>query len=335
MRPALIPVARAALLRPVVLLIELALLVVSPVLLALAAVASLFDRRRRPLRLTWLIAVYLLFELRATVVAFWLWLRARVGRGMSDTEVRERHYILMRDFLGKLYAQGERAIAFRLELEGSREATELLARRRRPVIVAARHQGFGDSFLLVHELLSHFDRSPRIVMKSALQLAPVIDIFGNRLPNCFVGGDRDDVVRAIRQLADGLRDDGALLIFPEGANFSFERRRHIIASLLRRGERGRAKHALALHNVVVPQTAGLAAALAGAPGADLVLVGHSGLPPVSLGGVWRSIPLERPVRMRLWSIPAEEVERDEDRLEPWLMEHWKELDIWLTGQPPA
>ena len=50
----------------------------------------------------------------------------------------------------------------------------------------SRHAGPGDSFLLVHQLLSVYGRRPRVVMKAALQFDPSLDVLGNRLPNVFV-----------------------------------------------------------------------------------------------------------------------------------------------------
>src|SRR6185369_13393533 len=130
-------------------------------------------------------------------------------------------------------------------------AAEQAARLTRPVIVLSRHAGPGDSFLLIHQLLSRYQRRPRIVMKAALQFDPSIDVVINRLPHAFVrprraaaaeadelprprppattlvevgptdgeaprGGLTDTVViEEIRRLAAGLGPTGALVIFPE------------------------------------------------------------------------------------------------------------------------
>src|SRR6185369_614065 len=78
---------------------------------------------------------------------------------------------------------------FRLRVEIEEpEATpqEQAARLTRPVIVLSRHAGPGDSFLLVHQLLSRYGRKPRIVMKAALQFDPSINVVINRLPHAFV-----------------------------------------------------------------------------------------------------------------------------------------------------
>jgi len=52
--------------------------------------------------------------------------------------------------------------------------------------VLSRHAGPGDSFLLIHQLLSVYGRRPRVVMKAALQFDPSLDVLGNRLPNVFI-----------------------------------------------------------------------------------------------------------------------------------------------------
>src|SRR4029450_6899592 len=57
---------------------------------------------------------------------------------------------------------------------------EARARLTPPVIVLSRHAGPGDSFLLVHQLLSRYRRKPRIVMKAALQFDPGLDVVINR-----------------------------------------------------------------------------------------------------------------------------------------------------------
>ena len=84
----------------------------------------------------------------------------------------------------------------------------------------SRHAGPGDSFLLVQQLLSVYGRRPRVVMKASLQLDPIVDVLGNRLPNVFVqhrASGEKIFTEQIERLARGLGDDGALVIFPEGA----------------------------------------------------------------------------------------------------------------------
>src|SRR5947199_317591 len=97
------------------------------------------------------------------------------------------------------------------------------ARLTRPVIVLSRHAGPGDSLLLVHQLLSVYHRRPRVVMKATLQLDPSVDIVGNRLPNVWIKSRQAGehiFTEQIARLARGLDERGALVIFPEGGNWT-------------------------------------------------------------------------------------------------------------------
>src|SRR6202042_1098310 len=104
----------------------------------------------------------------------------------------------------------------------------------RPLIVLSRHAGPGDSLLLVHHLLTSCERRPRVVMKATLQLDPSLDIVANRVPNAFLRRRRPEAqgtagsggrhpsehIRQIRRLASGLGGRDALLLFPEGGNWT-------------------------------------------------------------------------------------------------------------------
>jgi 1-acyl-sn-glycerol-3-phosphate acyltransferase len=84
-----------------------------------------------------------------------------------------------------------------------------------PVIVLARHAGPGDAFLLLYGLLAHAGRRPLLVLKHTLALDPWIDVLLGRVPHSFIdpGGHGDRAVALIRDLAAGLGDRDALVIF--------------------------------------------------------------------------------------------------------------------------
>ena len=109
----------------------------------------------------------------------------------------------------------------------------------RPVLVFSRHAGAGDSFILVHLLVNTYGRRPRIVLKDLLQLDPCIDIILNRLPSRFISPNPPPgagVIDSITALAADLEPDGALILFPEGGNFTRHRHERAIEKL----DRGRA-----------------------------------------------------------------------------------------------
>ena len=126
-------------------------------------------------------------------------------------------------------------------------AEEQAARLARPVIVLSRHAGPGDSLLLVRHLLSVYGRRPRVVMKATMQLDPSLDVVANRLPNVFVQHRRAGegvFSEQIERLASGLDQLGALVIFPEGGNWTPGRWRRGIRRLEAAGPRrsGRTAH---------------------------------------------------------------------------------------------
>src|SRR6185503_3588328 len=95
------------------------------------------------------------------------------GGRLRTEPYQSRHYGVMRWFLDTMYRGAERTYGLRVEVdEPELTGDELAARLSRPVIVLSRHAGPGDSFLLVHQLLSLYHRRPRVVMKAALQLDP-------------------------------------------------------------------------------------------------------------------------------------------------------------------
>ncbi len=95
---------------------------------------------------------------------------------------------------------------------------------RRPVVVLSRHAGEGDSLLVLHALMCRHGRRPRVVLHEALRLDPLIDVLGQRLSYRFIDPRGGDTEVEIAAMARDLDDDGAVLIFPEGGNFSAQRR---------------------------------------------------------------------------------------------------------------
>ena len=115
--------------------------------------------------------------------------------------------------------------------------------RERPVVVLSIHSGEGDSLLVLDQLLRRHGRRPRIVMHQALALDPLIDMLGSRLPNRFVDPRGGDIEVEIAAMSRDLGADDAVLIFPEGGNFTAERRLRSIERLLHRGHHEQAEQA--------------------------------------------------------------------------------------------
>jgi 1-acyl-sn-glycerol-3-phosphate acyltransferase len=217
---------------PLLIALAITVGVLSPFLLLIGLLAS--RGRHRLLRLTVVAIAWLALEVATICAAFALWITGNGSR-------RDRYYALCGWFLSRVYGIATRAFGLVVEVQ-----EPLNASSDRPVIVLSRHAGPGDSFLIVHFLLNVYGRRPRIVLKAALQLDPVVDVVLNRLPNAFVSGTgapREDAVTRIEGLATGLDSGEAMLIFPEGGNFTPHRRVRAIRRLHRQGHRVRAARA--------------------------------------------------------------------------------------------
>jgi 1-acyl-sn-glycerol-3-phosphate acyltransferase len=207
------------------------------------------------------------------------------------------------------------------------------------VIVLSRHAGPGDSFLLVHDLLRRYRRRPRIVMKATLQFDPGVDVMANRLPNAFVKATRGAdnlVIREIERLASGLGPNGALVIFPEGGNFTPRRRVRAIRLLEERRLHEEAAKARELEYLLPPKPGGALAAIAAAPTADVIFVAHTGLDQLmTVGDIWRALPMEQVVKARWWRVPAAEVPAEREAQVRWLYAWWERIDTWIGENRPV
>jgi 1-acyl-sn-glycerol-3-phosphate acyltransferase len=337
---------------PLVVVIAACLVALTP-LVALASWASALVRRwtghghrSRPLRVAWLALTWSVGEMAALTVLLCLWIVSGFG-GRLDTEpYRTRHYAVMGRFLNQIYRAAERACGLRVEVAGP--PGEALADDR-PIIVLSRHAGPGDSLLVVHHLLTVCGRRPRVVMKATLQLDPSLDIVANRVPNVFLrhrspapagsgpiaGRPQPDQIRQVRRLAAGLGGRDALLLFPEGGNWTPQRWRRGIARLRQGGHAELAERAAAMPNLLPPRTGGAFAAIGACPSADVIFVAHTGLDKlVSVRDVWQSLGTDVTVHARWWRVPAAELPRgaDHETQVNWLFGWWERVDAWITEE---
>ena len=370
-------VVRRLLFPPLVLLITLTAIVLSPLLLLLALVAvPTRPGRQRARRLLWFALAWLVMECLALVACLGLWIVSGFGGRLRSESSVERHYGLVRWFLATLFRRAVKVFRLRVQIEEPPATPdELAARLTRPVIVLSRHAGPGDSFLLVHHLLSLYRRRPRIVMKAALQYDPSLDVVINRLPHAFVRPRRVDpvvvprpadpalrdmafetaldagalpmpgsaadntpsgVIDEIGRLSGGLGPMGALVIFPEGGNFTPARRRKGITRLEQAKRLEEARRAAGLANLLPPRSGGVFAAIDAAPSADVIFVAHTGLDDlITVGDVWRALPMEQVIKARWWRVPAAEVPRDRDEVVRWLYDWWERIDQWIAENRPV
>ncbi len=313
---------------PLVLLFEASLVLLSPVLALIAALVSPVAAGSRVVRTAAIMVDYSLRHLACTAACGGLWVAGGFGRRMDSPRMRRAHYALVRWFVGGIHRTMTRLMRADVQITDSAEAERVLSSRSGPVIVLSRHAGEGDSLLVLHELLVRHRRRPRVVLHEALRLEPLIDILGSRLPNRFVDPRGGDTEGEIAALAADLGAEDALLIFPEGGNFSPSRRRRAIDRLRRAGHAQEAGWASAMRHVSAPRPGGTLAAMAAAPHADVVFIGHAGAP-VGVRQLWRGMATGQRVQMRLWLARAGEVPAGHDERIDWLFGWWRTLDAWV------
>jgi 1-acyl-sn-glycerol-3-phosphate acyltransferase len=337
---------RRLVLAPLVIVIAFGFIVLSPFLALLALVAGLLARPRaghmRSLRLVGFALVWLVAETVALIALAGLWVVSGFGGRLRTEPYQSRHYGVMRWFLDAMYRGAERTYGLRVEVdEPELTGDELAARLTRPIIVLSRHAGPGDSFLLVHQLLSVYHRRPRVVMKAALQLDPSVDIVGNRLPNVWIKSRQAGehiFTEQITRLARGLDEQGALVIFPEGGNWTPGRWRRGIRRLEHLGRADLAERARDMPNLLPPRPGGALAAIAACPDADVIFVAHAGLDNiVTVGDVWGKFPIDQVIRARWWRVAGESVPRsaDHEAQVQWLYGWWERIDAWITENRPG
>jgi hypothetical protein len=129
-------------------------------------------------------------------------------------------------------------------------------------------------------------------MKAAMQWFPFLDLVGNRLPNRFIQPGAPDAHRFIAQIEDlarGMGNHDALVIFPEGGNFSERRRIASIGKLFDLGEVDRAREAKSSSTDRSP-AGRRERRRSRRAGGQPVFVAHTGLDSLSnLKALWRSV----------------------------------------------
>ncbi|MGI9556663.1 MAG: 1-acyl-sn-glycerol-3-phosphate acyltransferase [Solirubrobacterales bacterium] len=325
---------RRVVLAPLVVALSALAVLLVPVWLLLAAVASPWiPGRWRPLRLLLFALAYLAIESAALLAAFGIWLASGFGLRMGSPRFLAANYAVLAWQLRLLVAVARRA--FNLRIHG-REPFAAEAPLPGPLVVLSRHAGPGDSFLLVNWLLNDEGRRPRIVLKDTMQWEPAIDVFLHRVPSRFISPNPahgQDVAAAIGEMAATMGREDALVIFPEGGNFTARRRTRSIAKLEEKGLHAEADQARAMRNVMAPRPRGTIAAIDAAPSAAAVFVAHTGLEELSAPvDLWRGLPMDSEVRAHAWLADRAQLPDSGEGLERWLYAWWARIDDWISAE---
>ena len=320
---------RRVVVAPLVALLDVAILALSPPLALLGAIASpLAGGAWRPVRVVAVTAGWAWRHLAAMLACLGLWVASGFGLRAGSARVRAAHHDVLRRYVSGVHRSATRWARVEVRVIDSEAAEGVLSGREHPVVVLSRHAGEGDSVLVLHALLCRYGRHPRVVLHEALRLDPLLDVLGDRLSYRFVDPRGGDTEVEIAAMARGLDGDDAVLIFPEGGNFSPERRARGIARLERAGYDEEAAVAREMEHVSAPRPGGALAAIEAAPDAAVVFVGHVGIP-TGAGHLWRLLLAKRTVRVKLWCVAADEIPAGEDARIDWLFDRWRTLDRWV------
>jgi len=300
----------------------------TPVLVpAAVAVDVLRGRFRLPALRLWSLAVQCLaLDLVAVLSAGVLWLVLGGGRGLGSERSLAVHSRLQWWWVGQVLAAARRSVGLRFEIDAPDALTP------GPLVVIGRHCSYGDA-VLPAVLFGH-DRRLRLryVLAAGLAWVPALDLYGGRLRNHFVdrGSGAPAELEAVGRVADGMGAGDAVVIFPEGGFFTEARRARALQRIAAVDPQ-LAGRAAGLRHVLPPRPGGWLALLEHAPaGTDVVLVGHVGFEGFStMAELWRAVPLDRPVTVRVWRFPASSLPAGRAERVAWLYDRWEQLDRWI------
>ena len=303
-------------------------------LIVAAALSPVLPGRLRALRLLWIFILYLTCESLLLLVMFVLWLSSGFGWRMRTPYFEGIHYDLVQMVMWFFFREARRVARLKIVTQGPAPD----AHPGKPILVCCRHAGPGDSFTLIHTLMHWYGREPRVVLKDTLAWDPAIDVLLRRIPARFISPNPaagENFEDQIATLATGLDENDAFVIFPEGGNFTPERRERAIQRLRKLGMEKMAQRAEAMIHVLAPRPGGLLAALDAAPEADVVLVAHTGLDHLlTAGDVWRELPIDKVIIMRWWQVSSEEIPAGREARIDWLFSWWELIDDWIAEHRP-
>jgi 1-acyl-sn-glycerol-3-phosphate acyltransferase len=316
------------------LVVSVVVLACSPVLIAVGEAVAILTGDRRLALMTRIVVGYFARELTTLLGCGAIWLLAGAGLRMGSRRIQALHWRLLRWFVGGIAANVRKQLGIRIAQESESDQAATALRGDRPLFVLSRHAGPADTILLIDRLLTHFGRRPSVVFKDTIVLDPSIDLIAHRLPHAVL--DVDDPAECetrIARTAAALGPRGALLMFPEGGNFTPERRRRALRSLRRRGHKAAARAGERMEHVLPPRPSGTVTALRANRTADVVFAAHTGLGLAAYPlEIWRKLPVGRTLQTRMWLAPRAEIPVEEEEVAEWLNAWWARLDAWIGAR---
>ncbi len=200
-----------------------------------------------------------------------------------------------------------------------------------PVLVFIRHASIIDTLLPVAFLSNATGLRLRYVFKRELLIDPCLDVAGHASHYYFIdrGGDTDEELANIRQLADNLGERGVLL-YPEGTRFT-ERKKRIAIERLAETHPDLVPLAESLQHCLPPKPGAALTLLDTAPDADVLIVAHRGLEGMAeVSDLLSGAVVGKTVQIRIWRINAADIPQGEARRR-WLFGWWKRVDDFVSA----
>ncbi|MCS5478780.1 1-acyl-sn-glycerol-3-phosphate acyltransferase [Corynebacterium sp. YIM 101645] len=313
-----------------------------PLLLLMVLLTSRLPRFGRLPRVLWMVVVILVWEATALVVLFGTWIASGFGWATHTRAFRNLHSRLIGRFLEVLFRQVRWVLRLNIQLIDENPAGEA---GEIPVIVASRHAGPGDSFILVHVLLNQLRRNPRIVMKDMLQWDPVLDVIAHRLPTVvlhptpfqtgLVHAHGTKPAERIALMAGDMEKGDVLLVFPEGGKFTPRRKASRVQQLADDGHEALVARADRMRHVLAPRPGGIFAAVDASPAAGILFVAHTGLDRlVTLKDLWRSLAFDNTIVLKTWYVDPGQIPATFQQRIEWLFCWWERIDEWIGSERP-
>ena len=298
--------------------LALVLVALAPIWVPISVVYDLVGGRHKvpTMRLLFFAVLWAWLEVVAVLCSIALWL---VGQGRN----RNAHYALQRWWSARVINSLRVTVGLRVDVEVPDDWGT------GPYVALCRHASLGDAIMSCWVLSTNGGLKPRYVLKKELKMVPTLDIFGHRLPNYFVDRASANVsaeLTGIEQMADGLGGNQVAVIFPEGSRASATKREKELARLRLRNP-ARASRMESLRNLLPPKSAGASALLAAVPGADVLLMWHTGFDGLdTFRGILERLRDGRPrARMVVTRWRRDDVDRA-GSFADWLDDRWLEMD---------
>ena len=298
-----------------------------PLVLPVVVVADLVRLRWRlpTARVGLFVLQYLVNDSVEIVSAGPLWLVAGFGRLLDRPASLRRHARLQAWSIAVLARRAQRLLGVRLTVPA--DAVDVLLPA--PAIVLCRHVSLFDASLpsLLYQRLGVHSRG---VVMAELLADPGFDLLYQRVGSVFVARDASpDATARIFALAQGLDEQTVAVVFPEGRLFRADALARAKARLRER-DPARADQVESLRHLLPPRPGGVLALLAGAPGADVVVINHVGFDEhPSFAEIARAVPLADPIEVDVRRIARADVPSDATAQIAWLDALWCSMDEWV------